>query len=409
MITATACSATGAMETAATGDTFSYADYLGRRGVFTIMRNAGLEVVSEGGGDPVFARLLEMKAIVRGEIAKALPEPQAGLLTGILLGDESGISPQLKDDFRRVGASHIIAISGFNMVIVSAIVVRVLSSLFAGKGATVTIGAVAVIAVYSLFVGASPSILRAAFMSSLLVIGNQLKRRTFLPASLAFATLLLSLLDPNVLLDIGFQLSFFAVLGLGLFADPLSRDSPRCWSAICRRSWPQLLHSFLNEPLIVSVAAQLATLPLIIFYFGRLSLVALPVNLLIVPAQSAVLLLGLVGGRGRRIRTGFGRPDFLGGYDRAVLDDFGCTRLRAAGFRRCGACDGRAHYPRFLHCANGRGYVAGRAPAVLATHRAIRPAQQSYRIGQRRFLRVDRADLGNAIEPQRRQIACLAA
>ncbi len=285
--------ATGAMATPATGDTFSYADYLGRRGVFTIMRNAGVEVVSKGHGDAMFARLLELKAIVKGEIARALPEPQAGLLTGILLGDESGLSPQLKDDFARVGASHVIAISGFNMVIMSAIVIRVLSSLFGGKSIAVTISAVAVIAVYSLFVGASPGILRAALMSSLLVIGKQLNRRTFVPASLAGATLLLSIADPNVLLDIGFQLSFCAVLGLGLFADPLSERFAALLHRHLPAKWATPLHSFLNEPLIVSVAAQIATLPLIILYFGRLSLVALPVNILIVPVQSAVLLLGL--------------------------------------------------------------------------------------------------------------------
>ena len=285
--------ATGALAWAGTGDTFSYADYLGRQGVFSIMRNAGLEVVSQDQGDRVYARLLELKEIVRREIARALPEPQAGLLTGILLGDESGIAPPLKDDFTRAGASHIIAISGFNMVIVSAIVTRALSSLLGGKSAAVTISAVAVIILYSLFVGASPSILRAALMSSLLVIGNQLKRRTFLPASLALAALILSIIDPNVLLDIGFQLSFCAVLGLGLFADPLSER----FAALLNRWLPAKLatplHSFLNEPLIVSFAAQVATLPLIILYFGRLSLAALSVNMLIVPVQSAVLLLGL--------------------------------------------------------------------------------------------------------------------
>ena len=285
--------ATGALATAATGDTFSYADYLGRRAVFTIMRDAGAQVLSKSHGNPVSARLLELKGIVRREIARALPEPQSGLLTGILLGDESGISPELKDDFTRVGASHVIAISGFNMVIVSAIVIRVLSSLFAGKSAAVTISAVAVIAVYSLFVGASPNILRAALMSSLLVIGSQLKRRTFVPASLAFATLLLSIGDPNVLLDIGFQLSFFAVLGLGLFADPMSQRFAALLDRLLPGKLSSPLQSFLNEPLIVSVAAQVATFPLVILYFGRLSIVALPVNMLIVPVQSAVLLLGL--------------------------------------------------------------------------------------------------------------------
>ena len=285
--------ATGAIETPATWDTFSYADYLGRQGVFSIMRHAGLDVVDSGNGQAFVPLLLELKEIVRRLIATALPEPQAGLLTGILLGDERGISPRLADDFARVGASHVIAISGFNMVIVSAIVIRVLASVFSGNKAIVTVGAVTIIAVYSLFVGASPGILRAALMSSLLVIGNQINRRTFVPTSLAFATLLLSIGDPNVLLDIGFQLSFFAVLGLGLFADPLSRIFRRLLQQILPPRLAAIADSFLKEPLIVSLAAQLSTLPLIILYFDRLSLVALPVNLLIVPVQSAVLILGL--------------------------------------------------------------------------------------------------------------------
>lgn len=114
-----------------------------------------------------------------------------------------------------------------------------------------------------------------------------------MPTSLAFVALLLSLLDPNVLLDIGFQLSFLAVLGLGLFADPLSLRFRRILETVFPIRVAKALHSFLNEPLIVSIAAQITTLPLIILYFGRLSLTALPVNALIVPAQSAVLLLGM--------------------------------------------------------------------------------------------------------------------
>ena len=127
--------------------------------------------------------------MVQDSIAAALPEPQAGFLTGILLGDESGIAPELEEAFSRVGASHVVAISGFNMVIVSGIVLRVLSGLFRGHKTVVTLNALSVIAVYTLLVGASPGVVRAALMSGLLVIGNQLNRKTFVPTSLAFATL----------------------------------------------------------------------------------------------------------------------------------------------------------------------------------------------------------------------------
>ncbi len=288
--------ATGFLAIPATWDSFSYADYLARQGVFSIMRNASIEVLASGYGSPLQALLIRFKQALRDNINRALPEPQAGLLVGILLGDEQGISPALERDFRRVGASHIIAISGFNMVVISAIVMRVFSSVLGRDKAPAALGAILFIAVYSLMVGASAGILRAALMCSLLVVGQQLRRNTFVPTSLAFATLCLSMLDPNVLLDIGFQLSFFAVLGLGLFADPLSRLLRRWLERRFAPAIAELLHIALNEPLIVSIAAQLATLPLIVLYFGRLSLVTLPVNILIVPVQAAILLLGLLAG-----------------------------------------------------------------------------------------------------------------
>ena len=285
--------ATGRLDFPATWDTFSYADYLGRQGVYSIVQNAGVEIVGSGHGNAFLAALINLRRTIQRNIAYALPEPQAGLLTGILLGDEDGISPELKDAFSQVGASHVVAISGFNMVIVSGIVIRVLSRFVRRNKTIVTLNALSLISVYALFVGASPGILRAALMSCLLVIGSQLDRKTFVPTSLAFAAFLLSLFDPNVLLDIGFQLSFLAVLGLGLFADPLASRFRRLLDKFLPARIATVLHSFLNEPLIVSTAAQIATLPLIILYFGRLSLAALPVNLLIVPVQSAVLLLGM--------------------------------------------------------------------------------------------------------------------
>lgn len=285
--------ATGRLAVPATWDNFSYADYLGRQGVFTIVQNAGVEVVGSGYGHALHAALIKLSETVKRSISSAIPEPQSGLLTGILLGDEDGISPAMKDAFSRVGAAHVVAISGFNMVVISGIIVRVLSGFFQRNKAVVTLNTLSVIAVYALLVGASPGILRAALMSGLLIVGSQLKRKTFVPTSLAFAVLLLSLHDPNVILDIGFQLSFLAVLGLSLFVDPLSTSFRRLLDKFLPAAAANAVHRFLNEPLIVSVAAHIATMPLIILYFGRLSIVALPVNVLIVPAQPAVLLLGM--------------------------------------------------------------------------------------------------------------------
>lgn len=282
---------TGDLFTPAVFDTFSYADYLARGGVFSVMPGAAVEVLDGGHGNALYASLLALKAEAARVIGANLPEPQAGLLTGILLGDESGIGPELRDAFAAVGASHVIAISGFNMVVLSGVVQGLLRRARVPRGWAAAAG-IALIAVYTLFVGAQAAVLRAALMSSLLVVGAALGRKSFVPASLALVVLLLSAVNPTVLWDVGFQLSFFATLGLALYADPLTKRL----NALLARWLPQRFANgvagFLVEPLVVTLAVQITTLPLAALYFGRLSLVLLFVNLLIVPVQAILLLVG---------------------------------------------------------------------------------------------------------------------
>jgi len=99
--------ATGLLITPGEFDAFSYSDYLARRGVFSIMENTAVEVLSSGHGSPFYRALFDLRSRVKDAIGRNLPEPQAGLLTGILLGNERGISPELDEDFAAVGASHI--------------------------------------------------------------------------------------------------------------------------------------------------------------------------------------------------------------------------------------------------------------------------------------------------------------
>lgn len=285
--------ATGLLITPAEFDTFSYADFLGRTGVFSIMRQASVEVVASGEGSPVMLAILDLKGRAAQHIAHSLPEPQAALLTGILLGNENNLAPEVRDAFSRAGASHIIAISGFNMVILSGAVMGLLERARVRPRTAAVIG-IAVILLYTIFVGANAAVVRAAVMSSLLVIGAVIRRKTYVPASLAFVAVIMSLHNPTVLWDVSFQLSFFATLGLALYVDPLSRHFDHLLARYFPPSLTRTISGFLSEPLIVTIAAQITTLPLIVLYFSRLSLVALPINLLIIPAQALLLILGLI-------------------------------------------------------------------------------------------------------------------
>ncbi len=283
--------ATGILITPGESDAFSYTDFLARSGVFTIMPNAAIEVRSNGSGNPFYASLLDLKARAQTTISHNLPDPQGALLSGILLGNERGIAPGIADSFSAVGASHIVAISGFNMAIVSEVVMRLLAALRVSRR-WAAVGGIAVITIYTLFVGANSAVVRAAIMSSMLVIGKLIRRKTYVPASLAFVALLMSLANPNILWDVSFQLSLFAVLGLTLFVEPLSKAFDQALYRIFPRATAAPVSRFLAEPLIVTLAAQITTLPLIILYFGRLSLASVVVNLLIIPAQAPLLIVG---------------------------------------------------------------------------------------------------------------------
>jgi competence protein ComEC len=284
--------ATGLLITPAESDTFSYADYLARGGVFSIMQNAAVEVLSSGHGSPIYSALLDLKVRAGAFINHSLPEPQAGLLSGILLGNQNGIAPEIEDAFGKVGASHVVAISGFNMVILSGVVMGLLKQFKLRERPAAAIG-ILIIIVYTIFVGANAAVVRAAIMSSIVVIGGLIKRNTFIPASLAFVAILMSLLNPTVLWDISFQLSFFATLGLTLFSDPLTKWFNRQMARVFPKRLAGPISSFLAEPLMVTLAVQITTLPLIVLYFGRLSLVLFAVNLLIIPVQAQLLILGV--------------------------------------------------------------------------------------------------------------------
>lgn len=282
---------TGLLVLPGESDTFSYAGYLARHGIFSQLVQASIRVLSSGHASPAQRFLVDVRELAAERIASGLPEPYASLLTGILLGDESRVAPEVADAFAATGAAHILAISGFNMVIISQAANATLRQLRLDRRLSAAL-AIGFIAVYTVFVGANPAVVRAAIMSSLLITGSLLRRRTYVPASLAFAALVMSIADPFVLWDVGFQLSLGATFGLALFATPLSQWIDTQAARLLPRPLATGTATLITPSLATSLAAQVLAAPLAAYYFGRLSLVLLPVNLLVLPVQTAVLLLG---------------------------------------------------------------------------------------------------------------------
>lgn len=282
---------TGRLISPFVADRFSYADYLQRQGISGILTNAAIESVAPPATN-LATLLSQMRNTARDAINAALPEPAAGLLIAILFGDENGIASPVSDAFGAAGIAHVLAVSGFNMIVVAGAVQATLNRLRFPRIPAAVISVVAVL-IYALLAGASAAILRAAFMSVLLIAGTALRRKTFIPASLAFSLIVLTTFDPLALWDVGWQLSFFTVLALSQFAVPIATTLSRVTNHLPA---PIASLSVLAiEPLATTLAAQAAALPIIALYFGTISLIAPIINLLVVPVQPAIMLFGILG------------------------------------------------------------------------------------------------------------------
>ncbi|MDY7079598.1 MAG: DNA internalization-related competence protein ComEC/Rec2 [Chloroflexota bacterium] len=280
----------GLLETPPVFDTFSYRDYLARQDIHSLIQRAHVTLLAENQANPLLYYLFAFKGRAQSTIASILPEPQAALLTGILLGVETGIPADLMDDFSATGTTHIIAISGFNITIISGIFAGLAQKLF-GKRRAVWV-AIAGVAVYTVFVGASAAVVRAALMGMLYLWGRHLGRGTFAPVSLSAAAIGMTALNPYTLWDVGFLLSFAATIGLVLYTEPLERVFERGLTRVTSAERAEKIVGLINEALIVTLAAQITTTPIILYYFGRLSLVTLLTNFLILPVQAGVMIWG---------------------------------------------------------------------------------------------------------------------
>ena len=282
--------AMGHLETPPRFEDFDYRAYLATQGIYSLIRYPRLERLASGQGSPFWSFLYSAKEAANQAIARLLPEPAAGLLQGILLGTRTGIPADLYDDFNATGTSHVLVISGANITIVAALFSLIFGRLL-GKRRAYWL-TLAGIALYVLLVGADAAVVRAGLMGGLFVTALYLGRRATAYVSLLATAVLLTLLNPLALWDVGFQLSFAATLSLILFTPLLERWFERGLSRFTGPERARRGVRLLSGVLIVTLAAQVLTLPLVAYRFGRLSLVAPLANLLILPVQMPIMIGG---------------------------------------------------------------------------------------------------------------------
>ncbi|MDW8327259.1 MAG: ComEC/Rec2 family competence protein [Anaerolineales bacterium] len=281
---------TGELETPPVFEDFSYRDYLARFAIYSQIRQARVVFLAERQGNPFFQLLFDFKAHALATLERLFPEPHAALLQGILLGNEARIPDDVKTAFSITGTSHIVAISGFNLAVLIGIFMALFSRVVGPvRGAALTI---VVIIAYTVLVGAGASVVRAAIMGSLGVIAQRLGRRSAGLNTLALAAVGMTLFNPLTLWDVGFQLSAAATLGLILYAEPFENTLSRWLAQRLSAERAASLARLVAELFLLTFAAQLTTLPIIAYTFEQVSLISLIANMVILPVQPAVMILG---------------------------------------------------------------------------------------------------------------------
>jgi competence protein ComEC len=283
----------GYLQTLPVNEEFSYRDYLARQGIYAYMVQARASLLLRGQGSPILAALYGFKERALAMVYRLYPDPEASLLAGILLGVESGIPGPVQDAFKDTGTSHIIAISGFNIAIISGLFTFLFLRLLGSRRRFLAAGlSAAVVALYTLLVGADAAVVRAAIMGGLSLFARQVGRRQDGMNSLAFVAAAMAVFNPYLPWDVGFQLSFMATLGLVLYAEPFSQAFLNFAARRLPLEKAKRLAGPVGEYFLFTLAAQIMTLPITIYHFQRFSLTSFLANPVILPAQPPVMILG---------------------------------------------------------------------------------------------------------------------
>ena len=269
---------------------FSYRDYLAIQGIYSYLPYPTATMLQHGQGNPLMSALYSFRQHALDLVYRLFPDPEASILAGILLGDQSGISPQVQEAFRLTGTSHIIVISGFNIAIIAALF-SFLFIRFFGMFRGALLSAIGII-LYTLLVGANPAVVRAAILGLFMLLGHLIGRRQVGLNSLIFVAAIMALITPSVLWDVSFQLSFAATLGIMLYAGLFTDGFTNFSSRFMPREKAEKVAGPVGEYLLVTIAALLTTLPIMVYYFKRISITSLIANPLILPAQPPIMILG---------------------------------------------------------------------------------------------------------------------
>ncbi|OGO19462.1 MAG: DNA internalization-related competence protein ComEC/Rec2 [Chloroflexi bacterium RBG_16_50_9] len=284
---------TGELKTPPQFDDFDYRGYLAHQGIYATILYPKVELLDTGHGFKPLTWVYSLRALLAENLGRVLPEPQASLAQGIVLGMRGNIPLSLNNDFARSGTTHLLAISGLNLSVMAGILLSIGLWFFGRRHYLYIWLALGAIWFYVLITGVHPPVVRAALMASLFLMAEFLGRQRSAIVALTFSAAIMVGISPYLLGDAAFQLSFLAMAGL-IFIAPFFRDRGR---RVVTAWWGEKgigtpVASIASDTLSATMGAIIAVWPVVAYHFGIISLAAPLATLLALPALSGIIVIG---------------------------------------------------------------------------------------------------------------------
>ena len=263
-------------------DGFEYKNYLFAQGIFFVEYYPKVELLKKSDED-IYIKIASYRKSASEIVKKIFSQPQAGIINAMVLGEKSDLSDETLESFNRTGTRHIIAISGLHMTIIGVLIMFLLLAIGLNRSSAFYLAVIG-IGFYVTLVGFPPSAVRASVMSVMILLAVRVGRLSSAGIAIIFAGSLMLLHNPNLLrYDTGFQLSFLAVLGIIYIYPKL--DS-------IFKKYPDYLK--IKTIFLITISAQIATLPVIISSFGQFSVFSVFTNVMILPFVPIVMIGGII-------------------------------------------------------------------------------------------------------------------
>ncbi|MDP1538827.1 MAG: ComEC/Rec2 family competence protein [bacterium] len=289
----------GKLKTPQIFDEFNYKDYLAKDGIYSVMYYPGIELAEKNQGNFLYAKILSFKDKLREVIYQNLSPPQSSILAAIILGDKRQISQEWKDKLNYAGVRHLTAISGMHVAILTVILMSFLIGLGFWRQQAFYFSII-LIFLFIVMTGFQPSAIRAGIMGGLFLLAQYLGRLNVSSRAIVFAATLMLVHNPLLLkLDVGFQLSFLAMMGI-IYLVPIFQNLLHKAPDFLQReenkfsSSPFAIARELKNISIMTISAQVFTLPILIYNFGYFSAIAPLTNVLVVPLLPFIMGLGFI-------------------------------------------------------------------------------------------------------------------